>query len=163
MRQAIFLLVSSLTVLPACSTPASPTDAGSDASVLDAPVLDAPSTDDAGTDAPALDAGTDAPVVADTGVPDAGTDAPRSSSCPPGLGEFCEDDGMCPSPYECDVGRCRPQGRPLCGGFAGATCDEPPYTACLYNEHADFGSCLTPAEVTCICADPELSRDVVCP
>ena len=158
MRHAIFLLATSLTALPACSTPGSTTDGGSDV-----PVLDVPSADDAGTDAAELDAGTDAPPTVDTGVADAGRDAPRSGSCPPGLGEFCEDDGMCPSPYECDIGRCRPQGRPLCGGFAGATCDEPPYTACLYNDMADFGSCLTPAEVACICADPELSADVVCP
>lgn len=107
---------------------------------------------------------TDAPLV----VPDAFTerDAPIADdawrdTCPMGLGAFCED-GECPTGFECMVGRCAPQGRMLCGGFAGAMCSEPGFTACTYFSSADFGPCLTPEERRCICDDPERAAGFDC-
>ena len=80
-----------------------------------------------------------------------------------GLGYFCEGGVDCPSGYECNVGRCAPQGRDLCGGVAGARCTDPEFPSCLYFATADFGPCMTPEEVACICADPRRSPGFVCP
>ncbi len=107
----------------------------------------------------------DSPIA----VPDAFVerDAPAADdawrdTCPMGLGMFCEDGATCPTGFECMVGRCAPQGRQLCGGFAGAMCTEPGFTACTYFSSADFGPCLTPEERRCICDDPERAEGFDC-
>ena len=153
----IAVLVLSVSGCPGTSNPADGgTDGGGDR--IDAPALDAGGTD-SGTDAGGTDVGaTDAPGGSDGG----GSDTP-GSLCPDGLGYFCESMGDCPSGYECNVGRCAPQGRPLCGGIAGAECMEPAFPSCLYFASADFGPCLTAAEAACICSDPRLAPWFVCP
>jgi hypothetical protein len=95
------------------------------------------------------------------------SDAPAADdawrdTCPEGLGAFCED-APCPSGFECMVGRCAPQARQICGGFAGARCTEPEFTQCIYFSSADFGPCLTPDERRCICDDPERAAGFDCP
>lgn len=110
---------------------ASPEDMGTVADA--APDTDTGAERDAG---PAVDAGGE-----DGGPPMCGSD---------GLGDFCED-APCRSGFECMVGRCTPQARQLCGGFAGATCTDPLYPVCLYFSTADFGPCFTRDEAACIC------------
>ncbi len=100
------------------------------------------------TDAAALDAGVDG-AAADGG------------SCSSGLGAWC-DLAACPSGYSCGVGRCAPQGRETCGGFVGAPCTDPTYTECVYFTGADYGTCLSRAELTCVCSDPRRSEGVSC-
>jgi hypothetical protein len=90
------------------------------------------------------------------------TDDAWRDTCPDGLGAFCED-APCPAGYECMVGRCAPQARQICGGFAGARCTEPEFTQCIYFSSADFGPCLTPDERRCICDDPERAAGFACP
>ncbi len=142
------------------SDPVPGTDAGRDAaSVADAASeLDAPSSPDAFS---ASDAPSSPDAYADRDAPEA-ADAWRDT-CPMGLGMFCEDGAVCPTGYECMVGRCAPQGRMLCGGFAGARCTDPGYSACTYFSSADFGPCLTPEERRCICDDPERAAGFDCP
>lgn len=159
MRPALPVLV--LTALALAGCPSAPTlggDAGRDASSpIDAHALDVLETNDVGMppDSPSgPDVGTERDA---TMLPDAWRDA-----CPEGLGAFCED-APCPTGYECMVGRCAPQGRQLCGGFAGARCTEPDYTACTYFSSADFGPCLTPEEQRCICDDPARAAGFACP
>jgi hypothetical protein len=155
---AIVVLTLSISGCPGTSTPA---DGGTDG---DGDRIDAPTGMDAGGDGGGVDGGgtdtggTDTPSGTDGG----GTDTP-GSGCPAGLGFFCEGMGDCPSGYECNVGRCAPQGRPLCGGFAGAECTEPAFPSCLYFRSADFGPCLTAAEASCICGDPARAAGFVCP
>ncbi|MDQ3037817.1 MAG: hypothetical protein M3Y87_35815, partial [Myxococcota bacterium] len=91
------------------------------------------------------------------GARDAGP--PRDSGPPPtcsdDLGAPCGDGVDCAPGFECDIGRCAPQDRENCGGFAGWTCPRTPsspYTECLYYSGADFGPCLTPQERDCLCA-----------
>lgn len=118
------------------------TDAGGD--------IDAGEARDAGDspDAAVSDAGTDASMPpSDAGpAPDAGP-----GECHERLGVPCSTSADCGAGFECEIGRCRPQGRELCGGFAGAPCTMPPYTECLYYSSADFGPCFTPAERDCLC------------
>jgi hypothetical protein len=122
-------------------------DAGNDA---------ATSTADAGNDAATTtgDAGNDAaPMSIDTG-----TTADTGDSCPPhGTGRTCTDTTECDSGLTCDLGRCIPQGRATCGGFAGRACDATSmYTDCVYRPTGgDVGTCLSPEEHRCVCTlDP---------
>jgi hypothetical protein len=142
------------------SDPAAPDAAGRDTSIGEdafVAALDAPSEADApiGLDAPAA---TDSGSASDA----ASSDDAWRDTCPEGLGAFCED-APCPAGYECMVGRCAPQARQLCGGFAGARCTEPEFTQCIYFSSADFGPCLTPDERRCICDDPERAAGFACP
>lgn len=143
------------------SDPATGTDAGTDASSV---VVDAASELDATSTADDAFSAGDAPsspdAYADRDAPEA-ADAWRDT-CPMGLGLFCEDGATCPTGFECMVGRCAPQGRMLCGGFAGTMCSEPGFTACTYFSSADFGPCLTPEERRCICDDPERAAGFDC-
>jgi hypothetical protein len=123
---------------------------GSDAGRLDGAVADAGGSDAGG------DAGGD-----DAGSPDAS--AGDAGTCFDGLSEPCETIDDCTSGFECNIGRCMPQGREVCGGFAGAPCTMSPYTECLYFTSADFGTCLTPAELACACARSDASTYFVCP
>jgi hypothetical protein len=109
-----------------------------------------------------LDAGDSDGGGSDAGGADAGLDAGASTACPDGLGLDCDDSTPCPAGFECMVGRCTPQSRMICGGFAGAMCTDPVYSSCLYFASADFGPCLTPAEVTCLCAMPRADAYFVC-
>jgi hypothetical protein len=135
----------------------SATDAGS--------MIDAGSTIDAGGDADGgamADAGAspDASAPSDAGPrPDA-----RPPTCSDDLGAFCDDTTPCATGFECQIGRCAPQDRDVCGGFAGWTCPRTagsPYTECLYYDSADFGPCFTPEERDCLCARP--SPGFACP
>ncbi len=139
--------------LVGCAAPPAATSDGGRArdggSGLDASRADAAALPDAGM---SRDAGTSDASASDAGrLADAGAfDAPPST-CHPALGAPCDDRTPCDVGFECQVGRCGPQGRPLCGGFAGATCDTAPYPVCLYYTSADFGPCLTRAERDCLC------------
>lgn len=108
----------------------------------------------------------DAAVPEDSAAPtdatstDAGTraDAAMPPTCSDDLGAPCETTDECASGLECQIGRCAPQDRDVCGGFAGWTCPRTagsPYTECLYYDGADFGPCFTPAEAACLCARPD--------
>jgi hypothetical protein len=139
---ALPLLVALATPLAACSDredPPPPSDLGVDAGPPDASANDAAVPDDAATpdDANATDAGP-APV------------------CAPELGATCSTATPCAATYDCTSSRCVPQGRPTCGGFAGALCPGAgggPTTECLYYAGgSDYGPCFTPAERACICA-----------
>jgi hypothetical protein len=127
--------------------------------------VDAPAMNDATADVPAMnDATTDVPAMSDTGsdgasadvpsTPDSGGRVDAGSVCPPnGTGEACSDTTMCPSGFTCDLGRCMPQGRQTCGGFAMARCTDAAYSECLYETgHGDVGTCFSPSERTCLCA-----------
>jgi len=162
---SLVLLSLALGLAGCPSDPAMGGDAGRDAasaadafSAVDAPgELDAPGATDAF-------ATTDVPASPDAHLD---RDAPEASdawreSCPMGLGMFCEDGVACPTGYECMVGRCAPQGRMLCGGFAGAMCSDPGFRACIYFSSADFGPCLTVEERRCICEDPERAAGFDC-
>lgn len=153
-----------LALVMGCGGGAGETDGGLDAGRADAGgEVDAGPEHDAGG---APDAGeTDAGGEPDGGARDAGSDAsapdpdagPPGDGGPPGscherLGAPCEESSECGAGFECEIGRCRPQGRELCGGFAGAPCTIPPYLSCLYYESADFGPCFTSAERDCLCA-----------
>lgn len=174
MRTLLFVLTT-IALVPGCPGPSTPDDTGGtgvDSGTTDGGGTDGGSTDggsidggttdggstDGGTTDGGTDAGGDAPILADAPI-----DAPSTTSCPDGLGYFCEGGVDCPSGYECNVGRCAPQGRDLCGGVAGARCTDPEFPSCLYFATADFGPCMTPEEVACICADPRRSPGFVCP
>lgn len=115
--------------------------------------------------------GADSGAAADAG---AGTDSGAATDagggaidagpvmCSSGLGASCEGSVACPSGFECNLGRCMPQSRQVCGGFAGAACTDAVYTQCLYFTSADFGTCLTPAERACLCALPDAAAHYVC-
>ena len=137
---AVPLLWLALGLVGCPSDPVEDSDAGRDATIaLDAAVeADAASAPDAfaAADAPLE---LDAPSETDAATP---ADAWRDT-CPMGLGIFCEDTAVCPSGYECMVGRCAPQGRMLCGGFGGAMCTEADFRVCMFFSSADFGPCLT--------------------
>jgi hypothetical protein len=135
----------------------------------DTGVADAGSMLDTGTaidGATARDAGTtdvdSGTTTVDSGATtvDSGTTTADGGTCvEPGLGDACEDTAggaPCPTGFECDLGRCLPQGRETCGGFAGAPCHDPVRTECVYESgHGDVGTCFSPAEARCLCAtDP---------
>jgi hypothetical protein len=112
---------------------------------------------DAGDDADAdsmVDSGStaDAADTADSGTGDSGP-GDTGSICPPmGTGASCDDTRHCTSGFMCDLGRCVPQGRATCGGFAMTTCHEAPYTVCLFESgHGDVGTCFSPEERDCLC------------
>jgi hypothetical protein len=113
-----------------------------DAALPDGAAIDGALTDASRGDATADGARSDAPSP---------IDAP-STSCPPELGAACGDGMPCGSGLECMVGRCTPQERQICGGFAGAECTDPSFPYCLYFASADFGPCVTPSEAVCLCA-----------
>jgi hypothetical protein len=103
----------------------------------------------------------DAASEVDGGATDAGSatdsgrvDVDAAAICPPmGTGASCAGPTDCPGGFVCDLGRCIPQGRPTCGGFAGAACRDPLYTQCLYETgHGDVGTCFTTGEVACLCS-----------
>lgn len=143
---------------PGAGSPDAPSALDGGGSADAASALDAFAESDAPSEADApLNA--DAPLTADAGE---APDAFREPACPEGLGAFCED-APCPMGFECMVGRCAPQGRQLCGGFAGAMCTEPGFSACLFFSRADFGPCLTPEERRCICDDPSRAAGFACP
>jgi hypothetical protein len=112
-----------------------------DATVRD--VIAADVSDASRSDAGATDTG--------TVTPDTGSSADVASSCPTELGAPCSGSAECTAGLECHVGRCSPQGRQTCGGFAGARCTDPDYSECLYFSGADFGTCVRPSEARCLC------------
>jgi hypothetical protein len=128
------------------------------------PGMDASSGTDSG---PAMDSGgssdtgvpTDTGISTDTGTPPADTgpvvtDAGACATTP--LGQTCDESVVCPAGYSCDLGRCIPQGRETCGGFAGAECPATGHTVCLYRESGgDVGTCLSPSETACVCSLPD--------
>jgi len=152
---------------------AGPRDAGaavdSGAAAVDAGSEDAGSQDAGSQDAGTIDAGS---TSTDAGTTDArsnddagGGDAGPLGECGT-LGRSCADGRSCTAPYVCDESRrvCVPEGRTLCGGFAGATCtDSRTFTECLFYTGADFGPCLTFAEAACVCADATRRGTFQCP
>lgn len=151
-----FVLSVTLSQLAACGAPGA-SDAGHDGGGrLDAGggQVDSGARRDAGDDgsvphddAGLSDAGNDASMPDDAGRPDGGPPA----ACNPGLGEPCDDTDPCNPGFECQIGRCAPQGRPTCGGFAGASCPSPYVNPCFYFVSADFGPCLKAEEQACAC------------
>ena len=165
----------------ACSDKDGPPDpdAGRDATMTDTGVDAADSAVDGGGDASSdsgLDANPDAPL--DARESDASEDASEDAGIDGTIGpdpcvtftvgdpctegsEECGDDGR----YTCDLDfrRCVPSGgRPICRGFAGATCPEDgTFTECLLNLGASGGPCLRVEEVACAC--PAHSDFYACP
>ena len=70
------------------------------------------------------------------------------------IGQACTDPSQCSGGENCFLGGaggvCAPY-RDGCGGFAGATCDDPSAPICLYLNSADYGMCVTAFEKDCIC------------
>jgi hypothetical protein len=71
------------------------------------------------------------------------------------IGMTCTDEDVsCPGGLECmssTGGMFCTKTRPGCGGFAGATCDDPSAPLCHFLSGADFGPCLSAFERDCIC------------
>jgi hypothetical protein len=61
--------------------------------------------------------------------------------------------GTCGAGFQCLQGACTPEGRALCGGFAGAECPAQ-FGVCLMCTGCDYGVCFTEMEKTCVCATP---------
>ncbi len=70
------------------------------------------------------------------------------------IGTFCTNPSPCSAGETCYIGGsggvCVPT-RDGCGGFAGATCNDPGYPICMYLDSADFGVCVHAFEKDCIC------------
>ncbi len=166
MRASLLVLASVLlSLVVGCSTDGPDPSCGAGLACEDAAtVADAGTTADTGT--PTVDSGTtdvdsatttdsattdvDSATMADSGA----IDVDSGAACvEPGLGDTCNDTTPCPTGFDCDLGRCVPQGRGTCGGFAGAPCTDPIRSECVYETgHGDVGTCFSPAEVRCLCA-----------
>ena len=155
-------LLIALLLAAGCGDDNMATDAGFavDADVRDAgfdagePAQDAGAGFDAGSDASTVDAGADAGTVVDAGsdagaATDSGSGDPDAGAACGDLGKMCTGDSDCGGGFGCNGSVCLPTGRPICGGFAGATC--PAGLVCQYLSSADFGPCLTPDESACAC------------
>jgi hypothetical protein len=158
----------SLSLLLACSTPgaSSGTDGGDRADTGSAETDSGSDETDSGSED--VDSGSEetdggeievdgGDVDVDGGDVEADVDAATSGPCvEPGLGQSCGDTAggaACPTGFECDLGRCLPQDRATCGGFAGAPCTDPVRNECLYQTgHGDVGTCFSPSEVRCLCS-----------
>jgi hypothetical protein len=73
------------------------------------------------------------------------------------VGSACEEAMDCVlqgTEFECKENRCIPVGRSGCGGFAGATCDIPPWTVCAIVA-VTVGFCFDPNEAECVCRESE--------
>jgi hypothetical protein len=83
----------------------------------------------------------------------AGDDDDSANACGT-VGQACTDPAQCGSGESCFLGGnggvCAPY-RDGCGGFAGATCDDPAAPICLYLNSADYGVCVSAFEKECIC------------
>lgn len=89
-------------------------------------------------------------AILDGGVADVAVgDGAAQDACGE-VGLSCAEGG-CGSGFRCDLGVCVPSERGGCGGAAGWTCDDAPYTECLYHSGSDYGSCLTVVELACAC------------
>jgi hypothetical protein len=151
-RLVVLALALALAVVVACGDLSGHPDAGTrDAAwPIDAAVtaVDAPAAADAGTAADAR--------MADASVADATPDA-RVAADAAGcgfIGKPCVDASGCGG-LECMFsvgGSFCTTPRPGCGGFVGATCDDPEAPLCHYLPSADFGPCLSVLERDCICA-----------
>jgi hypothetical protein len=110
---------------------------------------------DAGDSSIPGDAGIPDGEVPDGEVPDG--EVPDGTAGEGGASEDCGEigltctEGSCGSGFLCELGVCVPSDRRGCGGFAGWTCDDAPYTECLYFDGSDYGVCLTVAELVCAC------------
>ncbi len=118
------------------------------------PIIDATPTADVSGPTP------DAPLGAPDATPtsdgattvDATTAGDGGSACN-GVGEPCTT--TCPAGLNCygsgAGGVCAPL-RDGCGGFAGATCDDPAFPICMELTSTDYGLCVDARERDCICA-----------
>ena len=82
------------------------------------------------------------------------------------IGQPCTTTPQCSSGEACYLGGlggvCAPD-RLGCGGFAGATCDDPAAPICMYLENADYGLCANLFEHDCICAtSPQVMAPGAC-
>jgi len=115
--------------------------------------IDAPSSS---VDAAALvDAAAtpDAEVAPDAAPPDA------ANACGK-FGKPCGDPSDCGGGFECVFsvgGSFCAKARPGCGGFAGATCDDPAAPLCHYIVSASAGICVDEFERDCICQESPAS------
>ena len=95
---------------------------------------------------------TDGKVI-ETGVEAVSGDDDTTFECGT-IGQPCSDPSVCDSGQDCYMGGngniCAPI-RDGCGGFAGATCDDPSYPICLYLADTDYGVCVNADEKDCIC------------
>lgn len=70
------------------------------------------------------------------------------------IGQMCSDPSQCSGGETCYLGGsggvCSSY-RDGCGGFAGATCNDPAAPICLYLASADYGVCVSAVEKDCIC------------
>jgi len=111
-------------------------------------------------DAGPPDAGiSDAGPVVDTGVPlDSGA---IIDAGPPSCGSYgavCASDASCDSGLVCMEGYCMPN-VDICGGIARPMCPTG-LQQCFQIVGTDFGGCVTPAEVACVCSSSAASRFV---
>lgn len=71
------------------------------------------------------------------------------------IGQLCANPSQCSAGESCYIGGsggvCCTE-RDGCGGFAGATCNDPAAPICLYLESADYGMCVNAFEKECICS-----------
>jgi len=156
MRFGALTAIPLLVLISACSSRENPTprrDGGQDggSSMVDASresgtPPDAPMTDAGSTDARAVDSGSSDAGPTDAGHPDGG-----DGTCGD-LGKACSSPSDCGGGLTCgDVPVCTPPSRPICGGFAAATCPAA-YPSCLYCMGCDFGPCFRAEELACVCA-----------
>lgn len=157
-----FLPLLACVFLIACGDDDGATD---DPAVDGGPIVDAGDGTDGGSSAedagPAADGGpeTDAGAPADGGP---GADLGLDPCAGTLLGSECTD--SCSRGYECVDGVCMPDTatRPSCGGFAAEMCTTRAFPHCVYYEDADYGPCLSEAELACACSTALASR-FVCP
>jgi len=97
----------------------------------------------------------------DTGVPpDSGT---MTDAGPPSCGSYgtvCTSSASCDSGLVCMEGYCMPN-VDICGGTTRPMCPAG-VQECFHITGTDFGGCVTPAEIACVCASGAASR-FVCP
>ncbi len=77
------------------------------------------------------------------------------------IGVACGPEQPCAANAVCLGAVCLPQYANICGGFAGAVCNEG--TVCLHSLYSDFGYCLLPEQLECACAVPGTSDEFFCP
>jgi len=165
-----YLLLASLLFAPACGGDDDDDDDDDDVVVIDAATSaidaagNAPDAPPSATDATGPDA-----TPPDGALPDAApsaTDATGPDATPPDgalpdaapmcgtIGKSCTVSGKCDSGQECMFslgGDFCVKTRAGCGGFAGATCDDPNAPLCYFLPSADFGPCSSAFERDCIC------------
>lgn len=127
------------------------------------------SVDSGGSPADGGGAGDAAMSMVDSGRMDP-IDGGPAPVCSNDYGKPCSSAGDCGTGFMCGMPGTRSICVPTsgdgggCGGFAGAMCPAGAMRSrCLYYSSADFGPCVTPQELECICGTPDRRSAFACP